>query len=205
MTPTDSDSDLSALKTALLQKSVRFGDFTLVSGQKSDIYVDARLTTCSAQAIPLIGRVFLRRLQNRRWFPKAVGGLTMGADPIAIAIAAESARTASPIDAFVVRKEPKGHGMQRHIEGLEQTARLPVVIIDDVCSTGGSTKTAIEEALEAGMKVLGAICLVDREMGAPELLSRNFGVELERVFTLSDLRGSSREGSHPHPVQTGRS
>ena len=186
----DPSKDVADLKRILLSKSVRTGDFTLVSGQKSDIYVDSKLTTYAAEAIPLIGRIFLNKIEARGWFPEAVGGLTLGADPIAFAVARESVDRGRPVDAFVVRKEPKKHGMQRFIEGLEETQGRKVVIIDDVCSTGGSTAQAIEQAGAAGMQILGAICLVDREMGAAASLKAQFGCELESVFTLSGLRGS---------------
>jgi len=191
MKPFDPAKDLAALKQIMLSKSVRTGSFTLVSGQKSDIYVDSKLTTYSAEAVALVGWIVLSKIEARGWLPDAVGGLTLGADPIAFAVARESVDAGRPIDAFVVRKEPKKHGMQRFIEGLEDTQGLKAVIIDDVCSTGGSTAQAIERAAAAGMQILGAICLVDREMGAPELLKTQFGCDLESVFKLSDLRGQA--------------
>lgn len=188
MLPT-AQEERSQLKALLRRNSVRFGTFTLVSGQTSDVYVDGKLTTCTAQAMPLVGRAFLRKMQARNWAPDAVGGLTLGADPIAFAIARESVDAGRPVDAFVIRKEPKKHGMQRFVEGLDQTDGLNVVILDDVCTTGGSTAQAIERAQAAGMRILGAICLVDRQMGAAELLEKQFGCALDCVFTLSDLRG----------------
>lgn len=186
--PMPPEEELSRLKAILKRNSVRFGTFTLVSGQTSDVYVDGKLTTCTAEAMPLVGRAFLRKIQARNWRPDAVGGLTLGADPIAFAIARESLDAGRAIDAFVVRKEPKKHGMQRFIEGLDQPQGRAVVILDDVCTTGGSTVQAIERAKGAGMNVLGAVCLVDREMGAPELLASQFGCALESVFKLSELR-----------------
>jgi orotate phosphoribosyltransferase len=186
----DAPKDLADLKKILLSKSVRFGDFTLVSGQKSDIYVDGKLTTCRAEAMPLVGRAFLRKMADRGWEPEAVGGLTLGADPIAYAIARESLEFGKPVHAFVVRKEPKKHGMQRFVEGMEETQGRKVVILDDVCTTGGSTAQAIRSAIASGMQILGAICLVDREMGAPAALQQEFGCELESIFTLSDLRAA---------------
>jgi orotate phosphoribosyltransferase len=181
-------SEESLLRDILRQRSIRRGSFTLASGQISDIYIDARLTTCSADAMALVGRVFLRRMRERGWFPRAAGGLTMGADPIAFAIARESATFGGdPINAFVVRKEPKKHGLGKYIEGIEETQGLPVVIIEDVCTTGGSTALAIERALAAGMRVIGAICLVDREMGATGRISGSFNIPLESIFKLADL------------------
>jgi len=180
------DADREQLKVLLKQHSVRFGQFKLVSGQTSDVYVDAKLTTCRAAAMPLVGRLFLKKIQERGWHPAAVGGLTLGADPIAMAIAHESA---GKIDAFVVRKEPKKHGTMKFVEGLSELNGVPVVIIDDVCTTGGSTITAIENARAAGLQILGAVCLVDRQMGAEEnILALN--CPFDSIFTLAELRDS---------------
>jgi orotate phosphoribosyltransferase len=187
---TPSLDDRASLKKLLLEKSVRFGEFTLVSGQKSSVYVDSKPTAYFPQAMPLIGRAVLRVMEGRGWRPDAVGGLTLGADPIAFAVARESLeKSGSPILAFVIRKEPKKHGTQKYVEGLDETNGLRAVIIDDVCTTGGSTAQAIRGAQAAGMHVLGAVCLVDREMGAGEMLGREFGCALESVFRLSDLAG----------------
>lgn len=191
MTDLEDAAELSRLKNILRERSVRFGAFTLTSGETSDIYVDCKLTTCSAEAMPLVGRAFLRKIHSRGWLPEAIGGLTMGADPIAFATARESLDMGPPINAFVVRKEPKKHGMQRYIEGLEPTQGRRVVILDDVCTKGGSTAQAIEQAKAAGMLVLGALCLVDREMGAAELLERRFGCPLDSIFKLTDLRAGA--------------
>jgi orotate phosphoribosyltransferase len=182
------NTELEELEHILREKSVRFGNFTLASGETSDVYVDCKLTTLSPSAMPLIGRAFLGILHQKGWSPEAVGGLTVGADPIAFAISREGLDKGKLINAFIVRKESEKHGMQRFIEGLETTAGRQVVIIDDVCTKGGSTAQAIEKAVEAGMRVLGAICLVDREMGATSLLQTRFGLTLASIFTLSDLR-----------------
>jgi orotate phosphoribosyltransferase len=111
----------------------------------------------------------------------------LGADPIAFAIARESLDTTHPINAFVVRKDAKSHGRGGVIAGLEAFDNLPVVIIDDVCTKGGSTAQAIESAKAAGMHILGAICLVDRRQGATELLHDKYGLRLENIFTLPEL------------------
>ncbi len=185
--PPNAVDDSSILKDILCRQSVRRGDFTLASGEKSSVYVDSKLTSFRAEAMPPIGRLFLHRMADCGWFPEAVGGLTLGADPIAFSIARESLETSHPIKAFVVRKDPKVHGMGRVIAGLEQTHDLPVVIIDDVCTKGGSTAQAIQSAKEAGMRILGAICLVDRCQGATELLRDKFGLRLESIFTLAEL------------------
>ncbi len=174
----------------LARRSVQIGrKFTLASGAVSNVYVDAKRTTCFSTAMPLIGRVFLREIAASGWEPKAVGGRTVGADPIAFSIARESLETGSPINAFIVRKEAKKHGMEQYIEGLERTEGLPVIVVDDVCTTGGSTGEAIEKVRKAGMNVLGAICLVDREEGATRFLADNFHCSLKSIFKLSELLG----------------
>jgi orotate phosphoribosyltransferase len=175
------------LKDILARKSLSFGEVTLSSGESSKVYVDGKLTTCFAEAMPLVGRAFLGKLAGEGWAPQAVGGLTLGADPIAIAVARESLTTASVINAFIVRKVVKEHGKQRWIEGIENPDGCRVVIIDDVCTKGGSTAQAIETAQKNGMKVLGAICLVDRQEGAAQLLERKFNLRLASIFTLNDL------------------
>jgi len=179
--------DLLRLKEILVSRSLSTsGSFTLHSGEKSTVYVDGKLTTCFPEAMPLVGRAFLGKLRERGWTPEAVGGLTLGADPIAFAIARESVEAGPPINAFVVRKEPKKHGTQKFIEGLESTEGKSVVVLDDVCTRGDSTAQAISKAQDAGMRVLGAICLVDRQQGATELLGAK-GVQLSSIFTLAEL------------------
>jgi orotate phosphoribosyltransferase len=183
----ENQNDRSRLKDILVRRSLSTaGEFTLHSGEKSTVYVDGKLTTCFAEAMPLVGRLFLGKIRERGWTPGAVGGLTLGADPIAFSIARESLATGQPIDAFVVRKEPKKHGTQKFVEGLEATEGKSVVILDDVCTRGDSTWQAIARAQDAGMRVLGAICLVDRQQGAAEMLAGK-GVALERIFTLAEL------------------
>jgi orotate phosphoribosyltransferase len=179
--------DREQLKRLLAQFSVRTGDFVLVSGKRSSVYCDAKLTTCRAAAMPLIGRLFLDKLNEQGWRPAAVGGLTMGADPICLAIARESLERSLEIDCFLVRKESKKHGTMKFIEGLAADSRPDVVIIDDVCTSGGSTRIAIEHAREAGLRVLGAICLVDREEGARAMIEDELNCPFARIFTLSEL------------------
>jgi orotate phosphoribosyltransferase len=118
----------------------------------------------------------------------------LGADPIVSAVARESVvDDDSPIDAFLIRKDAKKHGLQKFIEGVNETAGLPVVIVDDVCTTGGSTVEAIEKARSAGMGVLGAICLVDREEGAEERLMK-LECAFDRVFKLTELLETYQSG-----------
>ena len=186
--PSTRTEDLAELQQILRTKSVRFGKFTLTSGQTSDVYVDCKPTTCDPKAMPLVGRLFRRKMEEKMWFPDAVGGLTMGADPIAFAIARESLDRLPTIDCFIVRKERKAHGMQKVVEGLDSTEGRKVVVLDDVCTKGESTALAIENAKSVGMEILGAVCLIDREAGATELLRDRFGVELASIFKLSDFR-----------------
>jgi orotate phosphoribosyltransferase len=122
----------------------------------------------------------------------------LGADPIVGAIATQSLdHSPHPIDSFLVRKEPKKHGLQKFIEGIpdEDMRGLPVVIVDDVCTTGGSTALAINKAREAGMHVIGALCLVDRENGAPQTLTVQLGCPFESIFTLSELLAAEEHQS----------
>lgn len=177
------------LKRVLQRHSVLRGEFVLASGKKSTVYVDCRLTTLRGEAMPLVGRVVLDRIRARGWNPRAVGGLTMGADPVACAVAHVSQHTDLPVDAFVVRKAGKGHGRKRAVEGLPATEGLRCVVLDDVCTTGGSTIQAVERAREVGMEVLGACCLVDREQGAAAALAAA-GCRLEAIFTMNELLGA---------------
>ncbi|MBM3814975.1 MAG: orotate phosphoribosyltransferase [Acidimicrobiia bacterium] len=182
------EQDRERLREILREFSVRRGqEFTLASGRKSTVYVDARVTTCRAEAMPLIGRLFLDKIRQRGWKPEAVGGMSLGADPIVIAVARESVETPSPVNAFLVRKEAKGHGMKRQIEGLATNDPIDVVIVDDVCTTGDSTVKAIQAAREAGLRVLGAICLVDREEGARQALEDGLQCPFDSIFQLAEL------------------
>lgn len=182
------EADRERLRRMLASISVHRGqEFVLASGRRSTVYVDARLTTCRAEAMPLIGRQFLAKMRERGWRPAAVGGMTLGADPIVAAVARESLDDGRPVNAYLVRKEPKQHGARRQIEGLVETGPIDVVVVDDVCTTGDSTVKAIQASREAGLSVLGAICLVDREEGARENIEGALGCPFDRIFTLADL------------------
>jgi len=142
----------------LASKSFRLGNFTLSSGGTSDYYVDCRTTTLSAKGSRLTGQVFFDEIRSRGWKAQAIGGLTMGADPVVVAVSVVSGE----MDGFLVRKAEKQHGTGQRIEGFrEKDAR--VVIVDDVCTTGASTIQAIEAAREFGFNVVGVMCLVERE------------------------------------------
>ena len=141
--------------------SFRLGEFTLSSGAKSDYYIDCRTTTLHAQGAALTGQVFLDLFRQQGWQAVAVGGLTLGADPIVVATAVISSQAGAPVHGFLVRKAEKAHGMGRRIEGFQEKGAR-VVIVDDVCTTGGSTIQAIEAAREFGFNIVGVACLVER-------------------------------------------
>ena len=152
------DSARQKLLSTLAHKSFRLGEFKLSSGGTSDYYIDCRTTTLDAKGSRLTGEVFLEEIRQRGWKPQAIGGLTMGADPIVVAVSVVSGE----LDGFLVRKAEKQHGTGQRIEGFrEKGAR--VVIVDDVCTTGASTVQAIEAAREFGFEVVGVMCLVERE------------------------------------------
>ena len=173
------------LKTLLLTRSVRRGDFVLASGQRSSFYIDARLTTMSGEGLALIGPLGLDRLAARRWAPRAVGGLTLGADPVAYALAAAARGRGLPLDAFTVRKQAKAHGTGKRIEGCFAPG-TPVVIVEDVITTGGSAHEAIVAVESAGGQVLGVLAVVDREEGGRASLERA-GYAVEALVTASEL------------------
>ena len=152
--------DRARLREILLQRSVRRGgEFVLASGRKSNVYVDARVTTCRAEAIPLIGRLLLARIRARGWNPAAVGGMTLGADPIVIAVARESLEEGPAVNAFLVRKEPKGHGTRRQIEGLGEAGPVDVVVVDDVCTTGATLDACAIALRAAGARAVHGLTL----------------------------------------------
>ncbi|HEX9755096.1 MAG TPA: orotate phosphoribosyltransferase [Gemmatimonadales bacterium] len=177
---TDRERLLRLLKT----RSVQRGDFILSSGGRSSFYIDARLTTMSAEGLLLVGRVGLEAIRARGWKPAAVGGLTLGADPVAYAIAAASVSSPPLVDAFSVRKEPKGHGAQRRIEG-NLPGGGPVVVVEDVITTGASTISAIEAVEAEGAVVLGVLAVVDREERGREAVERKCSVVV--ITTISEL------------------
>lgn len=159
------------LKELLKEHSLMFGDFTLVSGKKSKYYFDSKKTTLLPEGAYLTAAEILKTLRDNEIRADAIGGMTLGADPIVCPVAALSQIEGAPLRAFIVRKEAKGHGTGRQIEGnLEPGSR--VVVVDDVVTTAGSTLRAIEAVKEAGHEVVAVICLVDREEGGTEKLSK---------------------------------
>lgn len=151
----------------LATRSARIGEFTLASGARSNLYIDARMTAMSPEGLALIGPLALAEFALAGWAPDSIGGLTLGADPVSYAIAYASALADTPIRAFTVRKEPKTHGTGKLIEG----PFLPsdqVVIIEDVITTGGSALKAITAVQGTGASIIGVLSLVDREEGGRE-------------------------------------
>ncbi|MGH7561650.1 MAG: orotate phosphoribosyltransferase [Gemmatimonadales bacterium] len=181
-------SDREALAALLRERSVTLGDFILSSGQRSSYYIDARKTTMSAEGQRLIGPLGLAAIRRAGWSPGAVGGLTMGADPIAYAIARASVDLPPLVQAFSVRKETKAHGTRRRIEGNFDPA-IPVVVIEDVITTGGSALAAIEAVRGEGGTVLGVLALVDRDQGGREAIG-GVGIEVVALTTTSELSAS---------------
>ncbi len=169
----------------LAAKSFRLGEFKLSSGGVSDYYIDCRTTTLDAKGSKLVGQVFLEEIRARGWKPQAIGGLTMGADPIVVAVSVLSGE----VDGFLVRKAEKQHGTGQRIEGFRQKGAR-VVIVDDVCTTGGSTVQAIEAAREFGFNVAGVMCLVERQEagGRPNVEKAAAPAPFVSIFTASDVR-----------------
>lgn len=154
--------------------SVRKGDFVLSSGKKASYYLDCRMSTLHPRGALLIARLILQKMRQLNIHGDAIGGMTLGADPIAASIAVVSEIEGSPLRAFIVRKESKGHGMQRRIEGWDGIAGSKVIIVDDVCTTGDSMLKAAACAEEAGYHVSAVFCVVDREEGGTEAISSRY-------------------------------
>src|SRR6202140_5142045 len=169
----------------LAQKSFRLGEFQLSSGGTSDYYIDCRTTTLDARGAQLVGQVFLEEMRAQGWHAGAIGGLTMGADPIVVAVAV----TSGTLHGFLVRKAEKQHGTGQRIDGFAEKG-APVVIVDDVCTTGSSTVQAIEAAREYGFEVAGAICLVEREdaHGRPNVEKAAAPANFISIFTANEVR-----------------
>ena len=164
-------------------EAVVHGRVTLSSGREADYYLDCRRITLSGTAAPLVGEVLLDLTQDLAY--DAVGGLTMGADPVATAMLHAAAKRGRKLDAFVVRKEAKAHGLQRQIEGPDVTGRR-VLVVEDTSTTGGSPITALHALREAGADVVAVATIVDRATGAGEKIAAE-GVEYRYAYGLDDL------------------
>ncbi len=174
-------SSRDALREEILKKAVVHGKVILSSGKEADYYVDLRRVTLDAVAAPLVGEVMLDLVKD--WEFDAVGGLTLGADPVATAMMHVAAQRGKKIDSFVVRKAEKAHGLQRRIEGPDVKGRR-VVAVEDTSTTGGSVLTAVEALKEAGAIVVGVAVIVER--GAKGKV-QEAGLEYRTAYSLSDL------------------
>ena len=181
---------VSRLAAVLAERSAKRGDFVLASGRRSSLYVDCRITTMSPDGQLLIGRAGLAALEASGWAVDAVGGLTLGADPIAYALAHASAMAAEAhgtrmLRAFTVRKEAKQHGTGKLIEGPFRSGDR-VAVVEDVITTGGSALKAVEAVRQAGGEVVGVLALVDREEGGRERLE-DAGLRVLSLVTATQL------------------
>lgn len=174
------DPQLTAL---LATRSAKRGDFVLASGRRSTLYIDARLTTMSPDGLATIGPAGLAAIRGADWAPDAVGGLTLGADPVSYAIAYASQLAGAPVRAFTVRKQAKEHGTGQRIEGPFRSGDR-VVVVEDVITTGGSALAAIEVIRGAGGDVVGVLAVVDREEGGREAIEAT-GVPVLSLTTAS--------------------
>lgn len=179
-------TDRESLVALLRERSIRFGSFQLASGKQSPYYIDARKTTLSALGQALTGRVGLDAIRNAGWAPVAVGGLTMGADPFAYAIARASVDEPPLVQAFSVRKAPKQHGTGRRIEGNLEPGNA-VVILEDVITTGASALEAIEAVRTEGGEILGVLALVDRREGGVEAIEARGKCRVVVITTTKEL------------------
>lgn len=177
---------MTRLEALLLERSVELGNFVLASGASSSYYIDCRRTTMSAEGQVLVGEAGLQAIRDAAWDASAVGGLTMGADPVAYAIAASSFRAPPILDAFSVRKEVKSHGTGRRIEGNFAPGQR-VVIVEDVITSGSSALLAAAAVAEAGGLVAGVLALVDREQGGRERIEAE-NHEVVAITTATRLR-----------------
>jgi orotate phosphoribosyltransferase len=178
-------TDRSRLIALLATRSTRRGQFTLASGKTSTLYIDARLTTMSPDGLALIGSIGLETLRSESWQIDAVGGLTLGADPIAYAISYASAASEKPLRAFTVRKQAKEHGTGKLIEGPFNSGDR-VAIIEDVITTGRSALQAIDAVRSAGGEIAGVLSLVDREEGGREAIEAS-GVRVVSIVKASEI------------------
>ncbi len=195
------DARKDRLIELLLLRSFQYSEnppFVLASGKTSPYYINCKPVTLHPEGLNLIGALGYEHA--KRLGVTAVGGLTLGADPIACAIASHSHARSKPMQAFVVRKVAKGHGLDRWIEG-ELPPGTPVAVLDDVLTTGASTISAIERAREAGLQVEDAIVLVDREQGGREAVQA-YGVQVHAMITLSELM-ARRTAAQTHAKELG--
>ena len=175
--------DRKALHDAILAKALKFGDFTLASGKKAKYYLDGKQVTLDSMGARLIGEGILELMGQS--LPQAVGGMSIGADPITAAIITMAGARGLALRGFMVRKEAKGHGTNRFIEGPVQSGD-EVVIVEDVVTTGGSSLAAIDRSVEFGLRVKGVIAIVDRMEGGAQAFAAR-GLEFRSLFNIADF------------------
>jgi orotate phosphoribosyltransferase len=178
-------TDHRTLVALLAERSAKRGEFTLASGKRSTFYIDARLTTMSPEGLSIIGPLALSVLQQTGWKVDAIGGLTLGADPISYAISYASAQAGHPLRAFTVRKEAKTHGTGKLLEGPFKKGDR-VAVIEDVLTTGGSALRAIDAVRAAAGTVVGVLALVDREEGGRPAIEET-GVPVVALTTANQI------------------
>ncbi|NLA29060.1 MAG: orotate phosphoribosyltransferase [Propionibacterium sp.] len=176
-------SDRERLRELINELAVVRGRVTLASGREADYYVDVRRVTLDGEAAPLVGRIMRELVAD--WDFEAAGGLTMGADPVALAILHAAAADGECMDAFVVRKDAKTHGLQKRIEGPDVAGRR-VLVVEDTSTTGGSALQAVGALREAGAEVVGVAVIVDRSTGAAEAI-KAAGLEYRYAYGIEDL------------------
>ena len=184
--------DYSTLRNQLIafirKQSYREGDFTLVSGKKSSFYIDLKATTLHPEGAYLIGELAVELLRRERISVEAVGGMTLGADPLATAVSLAARSQGLIWPAYIVRKEPKDHGTARYVEGVENlTPGARVLVLEDVVTTGGSSVKAIERLREAGFQPVAVLTVVDREQGGTEAFAA-MNVRLLSLATLTEIK-----------------
>lgn len=180
-------TDRQRLKEILLDKSYREGTFTLTSGKTSDFYIDGKQTTLSAEGAYLCGKLLFELIDNSGEKIDAIGGMTLGADPLVTATSIVSFLEKKPIPAFIVRKEAKGHGTGNYIEGLKNMPEgCTVALVEDVVTTGGTLIKVIERVESQGFKVGLVATVVERQEGGVEVL-KDAGYRLESIFTREEL------------------
>ena len=184
-------TNVEKLAELLAQLAYREGDFQLSSGRKSDFYLDAKQVTYHPDGVQCVGRAVLDLIETHNI--EAVGGLTMGADAIVTSVVWASIERARPIPGFVVRKEPKAHGLNKGLEGIAPKGKR-VAIVDDVITTGDSVIKAVKVAQDMGAEVALVVALVDREEGGRENIEQ-LGVPFLSVCTVSEIRQITRQGA----------
>jgi orotate phosphoribosyltransferase len=178
------------LAELLLEKSYIEGEFTLTSGQKSDYYFDCKQTALHPEGSYLVGRLFLAMLKGVD--VQGVGGMTLGADPLVSAVTVLSHLEGRPLPGFIVRKQAKGHGTNKYLEGMANfRPGQKVALLEDVVTTGGTLITACERVVEGGLEIAAVLCVLDREQGGKENL-KQAGYELHSIFTRDELLRAGR-------------